>query len=304
MFISPYVTLACRSYSHSLPKIKSKIDLSFVEDTITMAKLNDQHLNGVFVIKPSNKDVPLFAHPIIYNNGYGDFVVVDARGYIKEKDDSYIVTQKTDYTFHVLRAALMMHCLTTDSGNDLLHLSDLGLISFSRYIAENLTRRLGLSPEDQAVITLVSAMYYICLFKDVSLLTDKDFDKMVQKISRVTYLGADWIYNKMPEPKFMKNINEFVEVLVESLNSSRTEKLTPALLISFLGGGWFGANGREVMAVALEHPPTILSMVYIALTDRSYRNAGFSKTVLLNDKNGLGKQFIINFERLIANIGK
>jgi hypothetical protein len=301
MIFSPYETLACRSYN--LDSVKKGLDLANVEDNFFFATLGKETIPGVLLLKPSDKETPLFAHPLIWNNGYGDFVVVDARGLIREKDDGYQVTQKTDYTFQVARAALILHSI--DVGvTDIQNLGDIAATSFSRYIAENLTRRLGLSPEEQAIITMVSAIYYYCLFKDTNELTERDFDKMVQKSSRVTRLPANWIYDHMGETTFIADLNEFSRTLKAKLDSPRTKDLSPAVLISFLGGGWFGANGRENMAVALEHPQTFATMVYIALTDRSYRNAGVSKTVLLNDRNGAGKQFILNFERLLTNIGK
>ena len=301
MYISPYETLACRSYN--LEPIKKGINLANVEDGLTFATLGKETVKGVLILRPSDKETPLFAHPVLWNNGHGDFVVVDARGLVRENaQGEYQVTQKTDYTFQVGRAGLILHAKEMGM-DDIQNLGDIAATTFCRYIAENITRRLGLSPEEQAIITMVSCIYYYCLFKDTSELTSRDFDKMVQKTSRVTRLGANWIYDRMPEPVFMANLDEFTRVLKEKLDSPRTKDLSPAVLISFLGGGWFGANGRENMAVALEHPPTFVTMVYIALTDRSYRNAGVSKAVLVNDRNGAGKQFVVNYERLLTNIG-
>ncbi|MNH46795.1 hypothetical protein D3C79_1097310 [compost metagenome] len=53
------------------------------------------------------------------------------------------------------------------------------------------------------------------------------------------------------------------------------------------------------MAVALEHLPTFLAMVYMSLLDRSYRNSGVAKVVLQADRSGAGKSFILNLSRLI-----
>jgi len=303
MYNSPYETLACRAYNLN-PIIKS-LNTSLIEGNLTCAKLGDKTFHEVYLLTPLDKETPLFAHPITMERNGIEINVIDARGLIRVgKDDSsdFRVVQKADYNFQVART-ILMEVAKNNSPDDIKNIGDIAVVSFARYIADNIVRRLGLSPEDQAVITAITAFYYLCLFREEGPVDEREFNKMVEKVSRVTHLSATWIFERFPDPFVLTNISEYSQALADLVDSSRTNEINSAVLISFLGGGWFGANGRENMAVALEHPPTFLAMVYIALTDKSYRNAGVSRTVLLNDKNNLGKQFIVNFERLIKLSG-
>ena len=62
-----------------------------------------------------------------------------------------------------------------------------------------------------------------------------------------------------------------------------------------MGNTWFGANAKEILAVALEHPPTWLSLVYIALKERSYKNTSLAKIALRYALNKGGNDFIRSF---------
>lgn len=304
MYISPYQTLACKSYN--LNNILKAIKHANVSDELYFAGIGEMTMSGVLGIRPSARDVPLFAHPIIWNNGYGDFAVVDLRGFIREdriNEGTYKVTQASDHNFAVMRAALVLFT-HQHGGADLLAMGDFPTLVFSRYFSENIVRRLGLNPEEQAFVSVLSAFYFLCLFKNRDEFTNEDRDKQIAKVARVTNIAAQWIYDRFEEIPFMENINDLIGAVKTFVPNNRVKDLSPALIFAMLGGGWFGTNGRETMAVALEHPATFLCMVYASLNDRSYRKAGLAKTVLDAEARHDGKTFLRNFESLIKSIGQ
>lgn len=303
MIVSPYQTMACKAYAHTLPAIDKAIKLALIEDGMTPARMGGKTLGGVVVVRPENKEVPPFAHPYIYQADRieDSFVLIDARGFIRPDRDApggYKVTQNTEFDFLAVRAALTRYA-HLHGGEDLQNAGDIAMVAFARFLSENIVRRLGLSPEEQALLTMVTAFYYLCLFRSESELDESDINKMVTKVSRATYLPAQWIFERMDKLAYMGNITDYVRVVKEVIENRRMDNFSPALLFGIVGGGWFGSNSKEVMAVALEHPPTFLAMVYTALRDRSYRNAGVAKSVLANDKRDAGRQFLQNLVQLV-----
>lgn len=182
---------------------------------------------------------------------------------------------------------------------DLANLGDIATTTFARFLGENITRRLAFSPEEQMVITMVAAFYYMCLSREAGEIDERELQRMVTKISRCTQLNAQWIYDHCGEIRHMDNIQDFVDVLKAVVPNKRMDNMNIPLLYAIVGGGWFGMNSKEIIAVAMEHLPTWLAIVATAISDRSFRKAGVSQVVLQSDRNGSGKTFAMNVVRLI-----
>lgn len=299
MFKSPYETLACRMYQ--VQKLGSQLEVANMEEQLVTAELNDKTIVGVKLVYPLNREVSPFAHPFpLFKDGQFVGVVVDARGMtrIDQRAGELQVISPTEYEFSVIRASLTRYAII-NGGEDLMSLGNLPITVFSRFLAENITRRLGLGPEEQAQITMVSAFYYLCLLREPGELEERDIQRMTQKVSSATYIPANWIFDNIGEVEYMGDMNAYVAVLKRVVKNRRIEDISPALLISMLGGGWFGSNAKEVVAVALEHPQTLIAMIYLALKDRSYRNSGLAKVVLACDRRDIGKVFLRNVLTLV-----
>lgn len=292
MFTSPYETLACRAY-----------DLAPVHKALKLARLEGGLLprpsktSPLVLVSPVARDVPVFAHPVFTD----DTVVVDARGLIRvgrNTGDDFAIVQHTEFEFQTLRARLSWYALQ-HGGEDLASLGDLPLVVFARFVAENLVRRLGLGPEEQAKITMVAAFYYLCMFRSEEI-AEAEYNKFVGKIARITKLPGEWIFQHGTELRYMAGLEQFVEVLKVTVPGPRTQNLSPAFIMAVLRGGWFGSNAPETMSVALEHAPTFLAMIVSCLQDRSYRKSGLGQMVLNNDRQDMGKQFLKNVSHLGA----
>jgi hypothetical protein len=64
-------------------------------------------------------------------------------------------------------------------------------------------------------------------------------------------------------------------------------------LFTVLGGTWFGANAKELVAVALEHPPTWISILLAAFTERSFRNSQLGKLAERGSNKKTGEDFVV-----------
>jgi len=301
MKISPYETKPCAGYQ--LDTIKKALSLAEIEGELQPLKMNGKHVSGVWGISPENKEIPGFAHPLIYKDRTGtDMVVLDVRGYTRgRKGDELSISNMGEYNFNVVRAALTVYAMK-NGVEDMAGLGDLPMTVFARYIGENITKRLAFSPQEQMLITMVAAVYYACMFRPAGEIDERELQKIALKVARATRIPADIVFDHAGALRHMDGPQDLVDVIKEVLNNKRAENLNVPLLFAIVGGGWFGLNQKETMAVALEHIPTFLGMVYMSLLDRSYRNSGIAKIVQASDRNNAGKSFLLNTSRLIEAI--
>jgi hypothetical protein len=77
-------------------------------------------------------------------------------------------------------------------------------------------------------------------------------------------------------------------------------KKNVGLFIAAMGAGWFGVNNKEVLAAALEHPPTWIAICHTALTDRSYRNTTIARIVERHSKGNIDQLFTNSLDKLLS----
>jgi len=300
MKISPYETKTCAGYQ--MDGITKALSLADIEGDLAPMAMNGKPVPGLYGIRPENKEVPAFAHPLFFKARDGsELVVLDSRGYARgHKGEPLVPSNYAEYTFNVVRGALTLYAKQNGLA-DMVGLGDLPLTVFSRFLGEKITRQLMFSPQEQMLITMVSAVWYICHFQEPSEgpFDERELQRISLKVARATKIPADVIFQHAGALRHMESVDDYLQVLKEVLNSKRANDMDVRLIYALVGGGWFGLNNKETMAVALEHLPTFLAMVYMSLLDRSYRNSGVAKVVLQADRSGAGKSFILNLSRLI-----
>jgi hypothetical protein len=65
----------------------------------------------------------------------------------------------------------------------------------------------------------------------------------------------------------------------------------------------YGMNGvKDVMAVAIEFPPTFLAIVHTAINDRGYNKTPLTVAAKPFDRNGAFKDFNLAFDGLLGSV--
>lgn len=304
MKLSPYECKPCAGYQ--MGAVEKGLKLAEIEGGLVPIQINGKTINSVWGIVPGNKEIPPFAHPYPFKDRYdGQLVIIDSRSYARGGDGGPLVpTNYAEYAFNSVRAALTSYALKNGVA-DMAGLGDLPMAVFSRFLAERITRQLHFSPQEQMLITMVSAVFYACHFQEGPVggeagpFDERELQRLSLKVARATRIPAEVIFDKAGALRHMESIQDYIDVLREVLDNKRAESLNVPLIYALVGGGWFGLNAKECVAVALEHVPTFLAMVYMSLLDRSYRNSGIAKIVQACDRSGAGKSFILNMSRLI-----
>lgn len=298
MFNHAYETTPCADYV--LGSIKKEIELAYIDGQLIPAtSVDGQKFPNILTIPPAAKHIDPFAHPLTLVRNDREYTVIDTRGMTRQSRDGDItISSRIDYTLLLLRAALTEQW-NTHSPLDLLACGSLPLTVYSRWLSEAICRRLPVNPGDQLKITVIAGWFFLSMFRSPETNDEQTRLKMATQIGRATYVNVEKVLEITDELTVMANVKDFTEQLKKVVGSSALEKFSYALLYTFIGGSWFGPNSKEVVTVALEHPPTFFAMVYVALQDRSWRNTRIGELTLQNDKGDVGRSFSYNLLSLL-----
>jgi hypothetical protein len=279
IFKTAYDTAACRGYITD--KVMDGLTRADIKGLLTSSKLNDV----VLVIGGHLVDelVPTFNHPILFKDKNGiDKLAIDVRGYGKwdSVQQEYVVRDTASYDGLMVRAGLNEIWLEPNGPDRIRSLSVFPLSVFASWIGEAVAKRLALEAQDQFTVSVLAAIFYLNLFWDNERSTnptkmDKAF--LVSVISRGLNYKSDMVYDIVEKHAGIIDVNAYCEACKSYSQSVRLRDLNASTLFAMIGGYWYGSSGREVIAVALEHPPTWLSLLWQAMYIQGYRNAGLTK---------------------------
>lgn len=307
MFKDVYATTPCAGYQ--MKKTVEELQKHWVgaSDQFHGAKhplLPDVEIPYLMVLGPGQADIPPFGHPMMLARMPGSeavTVVVDVRNCTRlNRENQMAISNEMDYNLAVLRAHFTQ-IWNTEDDTSLLDLGSYPLTIYARWVSEILTRRFALTPDIQMRITILAAYFYLSMFLDITedKLPEKEMLRMGTMIARATYISAEEVLDVIEQLPPVRDVSQFCALLQEHANSARFEGFNPALLYTVAGGSWFGTNAREVICVAIEHPPTWLAILLMATDERGFRNTVIGKLAQQYQKADDVKAFVYNIKNLV-----
>jgi hypothetical protein len=301
--------------------VGSSFVMNKVEMAIKEAIIKDyiQQIHGDLVtgldIKPillsnsgsSEASIPYFSHPFMLEDLHKEkFLCGDIRQYIK-KDVStpnvnmFNIKNESEYNLTYNRLALNLIWLTQrpESIRDISYIPN---AIFSSWISEGIANRFALDPKDQMMLAIISSFYYQSLFTEFNTFLEEDRQKMATMIIKATRAPAKMVFDVTDKIVKINNLDDFCSNCRSILENPRIENLNAGLLISIIGNSWFGMNAKEVLAVALEHPPTWVTLVYAAFTERTYKKALLSRISERFTGSKGGGDFMKAFTNLLSTV--
>lgn len=291
MFSYPYETTPCAQYV--LDDVRKALQRSMVEEALRPLEFaGGKTIPTVVMVTPSRSAIPVFSQPLHFTHFGRELLAVDVRPFTREAIDGTLkIAAPAEFEFLKARTVLT-YGWVNDGAETMAGMTDLPMLAFSRWISEAIVRRLGLSPAEQMQLSMLSAYYYLCLHRDNTPLSEREKTAWTARIARTTRVGAEAVFQMLDSVPVMGDVIDFTQQCATFVNTARLERFTAGLLYSMLGGSWFGANSKETAAVAIEHPPTFMAMLYAAVVDRSFRNAGFSRLVEQLNRNSAHKHYL------------
>lgn len=225
--------------------------------------------------------IPSFAHPMLFEGAHQKEMqlAIDVRafGSYDRNRAAFFVRNTTEYNLLVARAKLNKIWLTQTT-SIVRDLSALPLGLYSSWVSEAVARRFGLDPQEQLNLAILAGIFYLTLFSDENLIEHEQSRlKLVSQVSRGVRVSAEMVLavvDQLYEGKANLNtLNDFVVWAEPVTHSVRLKDFNVGLLFSIMGGTWFGTNAKELVAVALEHPPTWMIIVLAATQERTFKNS-------------------------------
>lgn len=304
MYQQPYDTSLLKGYPvatwiHELEKLA-------IEERLTPVVIegdrsaSQEEAEAVLEILPGVEDIPPLLAPLLIETRHGRKVVIDARALKRvRRDGAPVVAAGGDYRF-VLREAMLTWLWAKGDAAGFSHTGTLPVRVYARWVADGVGRRMALGPMDQLRVSILAGYYYLCGFRREEEQADPSFQLgQASIISRAINLPVAQILATLEGIGPLTSVASFVDALKQSPELSlRMESLSPGVIYTLVGGSWFGARARTIVGAALEYPPTFLTMLYTAYTDRSYHGSYFAKMAVQADRHHQAKDFVIAMAHL------
>lgn len=290
-FATAYDSTVCSGYV--LDKLKESIQVALIKGDLAFARLPDTHVFEVRAMGMTSSAIPEFAHPFPFEHQGEQCLAIDARpfGHYDRVKGEFVVRNSVEYNLLVHRAKLTDLWLAGDV-NMLRDVSPAAMQFYASWLAENVARRFALDPREQLDLAILSAYYYGTLFVESDEFDELKKMKMVQAVARAVNCSAQDVLKVVEAVGPLSRIDSFCAAAKEATQSVRLQDFNPGVLVSIIKGTWFGYHSQELLAVALEHPPTWLAVLLAAHVDRTWKNSALAKLVERQAKRDSGQQFV------------
>lgn len=274
-----YDTLACSGYL--IEEIQKACEQAYRIGEIKPDLKQLPNPNVVLVLGGTYQDqnIPQFYHPIAFQTRNGWMVAVDVRPYGKyaQSQDQFVVRDMRGCESALVRAGLQEIWLNEDP-KKLRNFSKFPLTIYCNWVSEIIAKRLGLEMGDQARLCILAAIFYQNQFLE-ELASRDDPTVLGNAIRNATGMKADFILEVMQQYPVISDLEDLCQAAKTVTQNVRTDQLNPGIVAQIAAGSWYGSNTREnnAIAVALEHPPTWISLMARALQDRGMRHSGLTK---------------------------
>lgn len=287
MFKSPYETKAARFYD--VKEVGTSIKEASVAGELIFPKtLSGTDLMDIKGVTALSESVPSFPHPIEVSLMAGDYTIVDLRPYTRvSKSGEIEITNTGEYNLAIVRAMLQNNW--NQDPQELLF-GDFPPMIFMKWLGGAITSKLGLNPEEQVMLNMVTGFYYFSLFNEENF-SETEKLQIAKRVAKLSFIPLDTAVDIAERLDYMESLDVYIDTLKEMVRSPRIDNLNSGLLLTILGNSWFGFNAKEMTATAIEYPPLFISMVLAALESRSYRKSYLGDLVYRNDKRNMGKDF-------------
>lgn len=302
--LTPYDTTVFSGLN--LEKVKKYLVESFITDAIDRVSLNmtNNNVNIVFVTNSfdSEKNIPLFHHPLYMNHKGKSYLCVDIRSFVhpivdvRPEDidmDDLEIRNKRDFDFTMKKLKLILAWLD-NSGKMRVDLSYANII-YAKWLGDTLTMRFSLDPNDSLKVTIISYLFYQMQFVDRNDWDEYSDKAVITLINKLKY-DPNYVDNVVREVKYMGNIEDLITTLREVSENPRLEKLNSGMLITLIANTWYGYEAKMNLSAALECPPLWISIVYNCLVDKSNKNSLITRLTERYTKNKVRENYISFYE--------
>lgn len=265
----------------------------------------------------SEPEVPLYAHPIqvIYRDT--TYIATDLRlcltkrphrdhDHVSNGDVEARVRDQKEYRFAKSRHAMQL--LWADGEvNEMGNATRWAAVLFGGWLADSLQRAMALNFQEVEEVRVVAMMYYFSLFSQDG--ERETIDRNLIHVTKAVRLDSRMVFEIWDRASRIEDFQYgqldttgLVKMLSVGVTGGRLRDLSVVLFLNIIRNSWYGNNAKEILTVALEHPPTWLALAYAALNDRSYKTTAISRVAERLSARGAANDFEQSFEAMIRRV--
>jgi len=275
---------------------------SLRDQNFGISPIEEMHLVFVAGLEAGESHVPAFVHPYLIENFKGQsYLVADVRAYknhaaqyITAKTFEESVKNKTEYMLTKNRSVLELKWVVGKQSTLRSKFSFAGNV-FAAWISQAVSKVYGLDFQDQRVIMAIAMYYYHTLFTDQKKLEEKALDIAVIHTINATKLSEREImeiFVQMPEVDGVESLCQAIKDIVKNI---RLQDFNLTMLVTVVQNTWYGNNARDMIMVALEHPPTWIAIVFAAMTEKTYKSCQIYRLIETQSRSGNVNEFKLNY---------
>lgn len=251
----------------------------------------------------SETEIPLFTHPItILNFNNSNYICTDLRFFVRKDAEvdsiEKSIKNRTEFNFAKSRAILNSIWLNQGEAKIKNGLSFAGLV-YAKWLSEVIAKNYALDFKDQTTLAVISHFFYQSLFTGKTEFTDEDRERMAPQTIKATQAPAEYVFEVFEKITHMRDINDYCSAVSTILENVRLEKFNLAILLTIVKNSWYGTNAKEIIQVAVEHPPTWCAIVYTALNERTYSSSMIYRIAERFGKRGASSEFNSTYNDMI-----
>jgi hypothetical protein len=296
VFKTAYDTTACEGFVTR--KTAEALQVAFINGQLT-GHAGDSIIHTVQGGGSVVDAVPAFAHPMLLELDHKPVLAVDLRsvGRWDPNQHEFVIRNEIERAL-IMRRAQLNEVWLGAHADSLKSLSQLPMTVYASWLNESIAKRFALDAREQLTLAILACVFYNSLFTNEAELAEEDKNRLAGQIARVCRASAEDVFAVLDQVTVIPNIHAFCSKAMDVTGSIRLRDLNVGLVWAILGGTWYGVNAREVVAVALEHPPTWIAVLLAAYNERSFKNSGITKiTERPSNKDNGG-----NFLRSVLNL--
>ena len=316
LFSDSYKTTVGLSFK--INEIETSIKKAIIENNeleeINLDLIISDYLKPIFITGyfSSESNIPFFTNPLLLEKDNKKYLCTDIRQFVRYVDHhdfdinklrdptSKFTTNKTSFQFTILRSTLQLVWLNGNINEIKNGLSLAGVI-YSMWLTDSISKLYGLDYKDQQTLSIISYFFYQSLFYKEDSFFDEILDLFGFQIVKNLKIPTDIVFSVIKKITKMSGIKDYCNNIISILENLRLRDFNEAILINSIGRTWYalGINQKELLTIALELPPTWVTICYSALSDRSYKNTTISKIAEKYGKGELGINYIKTFNAIV-----
>lgn len=297
MFETPYQTTPCVRFV--MDKTHAAIRRLEIEDQLLTL---EGSVTGVKAVPPGEQGFPPFGQPITPKQitSLNAPCVIDGRQLFRS-DGRPVLQNVVDHA--ILNADLTTLWLRDGAPfrKDLLNLGAFPIKVFSNWMGNRIALGLSLDFGQASIVKAMICVYYIQMCTPLSdHPTADEVERLIIRASRsIAGVDANTLQNVLGDIPRLTDLKSFVDWVHAKLDTPRAEQLNIGFIYTALGFSW-GVQYREMVAIALEYPPTFIALLYSSVNDRGFKKTSLGKVVENLVARRDDRDFIENVNHLIG----